>query len=115
VQISVRQPDKSGETSFFATFNRQGLDNSPFIRQYRNGVWIRESTMNMQLQLGARIRDLRAKKGWSQEHLADEAGLHRSHMGEIERGKANVTLTTLALIAKTLHVTPAELLQDLSI
>jgi transcriptional regulator with XRE-family HTH domain len=77
--------------------------------------WIRESTMNMQLQLGARIRDLRAKKGWSQEHLADEAGLHRSHMGEIERGKANVTLTTLALIAKTLHVTPAELLQDLSI
>jgi hypothetical protein len=38
VQISVRQPDKSGETSFFATFNRQGLDNSPFIRQDRNGV-----------------------------------------------------------------------------
>jgi len=69
--------------------------------------------MNIQEQLGARIRELRRKKGWSQEALADRCGLHRSHMGEIERGKANVTLATLAMIATTLQTTAAELLKNL--
>jgi len=34
-------------------------------------------------------------------------------MGEIERGKANVTLATLAMIATTLQTTAAELLKNL--
>lgn len=70
--------------------------------------------MNIQQQLGARISELRRKQGWSQEALADRCGLHRSHMGEIERGKANVTLATLVIIASALQTTPAALLKDVA-
>ena len=69
--------------------------------------------MNIQEQLGAKIRGLRLKKGWSQELLADICGLHRSHMGEIERGHANVTLATLVIIAEKLETTAAALLKPM--
>ena len=69
--------------------------------------------MTMQQQLGVRIRDLRVKKGMSQEAFADRCGLHRSHMGEIERGKANMTLATLLIISSSLQTTASALLKDL--
>lgn len=69
--------------------------------------------MSTQVQLGARIRELRIEKGWSQEKLADACGLHRSHMGEIERGRANITLATLFIIAEKLQTSGAELLEGL--
>ena len=49
---------------------------------------------------------------WSQETFADMCGLNRSHMGEIERGRANITLATLQIIAQKLGTSPAELLKD---
>lgn len=39
----------------------------------------------------------------SQEALADEAGLDRSHMGRIERGERNVTLLNLVKVAEALR------------
>ena len=68
--------------------------------------------MNLQVQLGYRIRELRVGKGWSQEELADICGLHRSHVGEIERGRANITLSTLVILAQTLETSPSALLQQ---
>jgi Helix-turn-helix domain len=41
-------------------------------------------------RFGSRIRQLRAGKGWSQEELADRAGLHRTYIGSIERGEQNI-------------------------
>jgi len=70
--------------------------------------------MQIQQQLGARIRQFRQKKGWSQEEFADRCGIHRSHMGEIERGHANVTLSTLVVIAQTLGTSAATLLRDIA-
>ena len=69
--------------------------------------------MNIQIGLGERIREMRKKKGWSQEELADICGLHRSHMGEIERGRANITLATLVIITQKLQTSPSVLLRDL--
>jgi transcriptional regulator with XRE-family HTH domain len=43
-------------------------------------------------------------RGWSQDLLADKSGLHRAHVGEIERGESNVTLQTLKIVADTLNV-----------
>lgn len=68
--------------------------------------------MNLQLQLGNRIRERRTLMGWSQETFADMCGLNRSHMGEIERGRANVTLQTLVIIAQKLETNPADLLSE---
>ena len=42
----------------------------------------------LQKAVGARIRELRMARGWSQESYADICEIHRSHMGEIERGVA---------------------------
>ena len=58
-----------------------------------------------QKALGRRICELRRKKGWSQESFADICRIHRSHMGEIERGECNVTLETLAVITGKLETT----------
>lgn len=69
--------------------------------------------MNTQVQLGTKIREIRLEKGWSQEKLADACGLHRSHMGEIERGRANITLATLMIIAEKLQTAPSSLLEGL--
>ena len=64
--------------------------------------------------LGSRIRELRTKKGWSQEAFADECGINRSHMGEVERGETNLTLSTLYHISQTLEVSVSSLLQGIA-
>ncbi|MDP2319682.1 MAG: helix-turn-helix transcriptional regulator [Acidobacteriota bacterium] len=64
-------------------------------------------------QLGATVRRLRAEHGWSQDVLADRSGLHRAHIGEIERGETNVTLQTLKTLADTFHVRITDLVKGL--
>jgi transcriptional regulator with XRE-family HTH domain len=68
---------------------------------------------DVQQKLGARVRALRKKRGWSQDVFADRSGLHRAHVGEIERGQSNVTIQTLKTIADTLSVSMAELVKRL--
>lgn len=50
-------------------------------------------------QLGRTVRKLRLERGWTQDVFADRSGLHRAHVGEIERGETNVTLGTLKTLA----------------
>ena len=54
--------------------------------------------------LGKRIRQLRHGKGWSQEHLADEAGMHRTYMWGIEQGMRNPSVRHLVRVADALGV-----------
>ena len=63
----------------------------------------------MQRALGDRIRELRKKAGHSQEGFADAAGVHRTYMGTLERGEANVSLGNLQKISKALGITLSEL------
>lgn len=51
-----------------------------------------------------RMRALRLERGWSQDVLADESGLHRAYIGTIERCEKSVTLDTAEKIAKALKV-----------
>jgi XRE family transcriptional regulator, regulator of sulfur utilization len=68
---------------------------------------------SLQQNFGARVRELRTARGWSQEHFADLCEIHRSHMGEIERGEVDVALSTLAKLAKGLDVTGSVLLKGI--
>lgn len=68
--------------------------------------------MDVLAQVGRNIRLLRKQKGLSQEKLSFEAGLHRTYIGDIERGKKNPTIKALAKIAKALDVPPARLLAE---
>jgi transcriptional regulator with XRE-family HTH domain len=63
--------------------------------------------------LGIRIRELRSRKGWSQEAFADACGINRSHMGQIERGETNVTFGTLYFISQKLETSIAALFQGI--
>lgn len=64
-------------------------------------------------QFGEKVRALRMKKGLSQEALADAAGLHRTHISLIERGRRSVRLETVEALAKALGVQPARLMPRL--
>jgi transcriptional regulator with XRE-family HTH domain len=68
---------------------------------------------SLQHTFGARIRELRTARGWSQEHFADVCEIHRSHMGEIERGEVDVALSTLAKLAKGLDLSSGVLLKGI--
>lgn len=54
--------------------------------------------------LGKRIRQLRLKKGWTQEQLAERTNRHWTYIGGIERGERNLTLQVIADIARALGV-----------
>lgn len=60
--------------------------------------------------VGNRVRELREAKGWSQEELGFESGLHRNYVGRIERGEQNVAVVNVAKLATALGVRPRELL-----
>lgn len=68
-----------------------------------------ESEMN-QISLSARavlaanVVRLRKERGWSQEDLAFESGLHRTFIGHVERQIRNISLDNVEKIARTLGV-----------
>jgi len=67
----------------------------------------------LQEKIGNRIRELRSARGWSQEEFADRCEIHRGHMGQIERGEKDVTISTLAKVGKGLEMTVAALLKGI--
>ncbi len=67
-------------------------------------------TSSYLIEFGRRVRDLRIAKGLSQEAFADISGFHRTYIGSVERGERNVTLTTIAVLARTLEVEPSSLI-----
>ncbi len=63
--------------------------------------------------LGDRIREKRKSLGWTQEELADNAGIDRSYIGGVERGQRNVTFTILCRICSALGCDVAALTKDI--
>ena len=67
----------------------------------------------LQRRLGRRIRELRLKRGWTQDVFADKSGFHRAQVGAFERGELNVTLASLLLLAQSLKVKVVDLFKGL--
>ena len=63
-------------------------------------------------QFGQRIRELRSLKKMSQEELAYAAGLDRTYIGSVERGRRNISLINILKIADALEVKPSLLLES---
>jgi transcriptional regulator with XRE-family HTH domain len=68
---------------------------------------------DIQKALGQRIRELRAKQGYSQEAFADRCGVHRTFMGTVERGESNLSFQNLVKIATALGLTLSQMLSGL--
>ena len=61
-------------------------------------------------QLARNLRLIRARKGISQEALADLAGLHRTYVGSVERGERNISIDNIEKLAHALGVLAADLI-----
>lgn len=59
--------------------------------------------------LGKAIRDLRSKRGLTQEAAAQSAGITTGTLSLIERGQANPTWGTVEAIASSLSVSMGEI------
>ena len=66
--------------------------------------------MDVRQRLAANMKRLRRDRGWSQEQLADEAGLDRTYISGIERRTRHPTITTVAKLVAALGVSFADLL-----
>jgi transcriptional regulator with XRE-family HTH domain len=62
-------------------------------------------------RLALNLRRLREGLGWSQEALADRAGLHRTYVGSVERGERNISIDNIERLAGALGVSAASLLE----
>ena len=62
--------------------------------------------------LGENIRDLRSKKGFTQQELAEKVFCNTSHISNIENNYTKVSLNSLLAIANTLDTTIDSLLQN---
>lgn len=60
--------------------------------------------------LSRNLKGARARLGFSQEHLADLAGLHRTYVGSVERGERNISIDNIERLAIALSMEPADLL-----
>lgn len=61
-------------------------------------------------RMGATVAKLRRERGLSQEEFADQAGIHRTYISDIERGARNPTIRVVERIARALEVQPGSLL-----
>lgn len=66
--------------------------------------------MDLRALLSLNLQRLRREKGWSQEQLAFESGLHRTYVSGLERAVRNPTILVLQRLAKPLGVPVAALL-----
>lgn len=68
------------------------------------------TTLRARAILATNLRALRAAKGWSQEDLAFECGLHRTFVAHVEREVRNISIDNIERLARALGVTVGELL-----
>jgi transcriptional regulator with XRE-family HTH domain len=68
--------------------------------------------LNILLRFGARVRELRKSKNYSQDAFAARCQLDRTYIGGIERGERNVALRNIEAIAKALDMTVSQLMKD---
>jgi transcriptional regulator with XRE-family HTH domain len=69
---------------------------------------------DLNLRAAAAIRHFRHLRELSQEDLAERASLDRTYISGVERGKRNVTLSSLERIIAALHSTNEEFLFEMA-
>lgn len=62
---------------------------------------------------GERVKARRHELGLSQEGLAEASGLHWTFVGQVERGRRNLSLHNIVKISAGLRLDPADLVRGL--
>jgi transcriptional regulator with XRE-family HTH domain len=61
---------------------------------------------------GQAVRALRLERGFSQERLAEESGLHPRYISDVERGRRNISLVNIERLGIALGVDLPTLLAE---
>jgi transcriptional regulator with XRE-family HTH domain len=69
----------------------------------------------LQERFGLAIRKRRVAQGFSQDTFADKIRMHRAYYSAIERGERNLTLGTMAKVARGLDASVKDLMDDAGI
>ena len=72
-------------------------------------------TDHLSLRFGQVVRHYRGLAGMSQEELADAAGLHRTYVSLLERGRRNPSLHVINTLAMALGISVVQLISDIEI
>lgn len=64
------------------------------------------------LNPGLKVCEIRSRKGWTQAELAQRAGIAQANLSNIEKGKRDLTVSTLVRLAGALEVRPADLIEE---
>ena len=64
------------------------------------------------MKFGLRVREMRLQKNVSQEDLAHSAEIDRTYLQSIEKGKRNVSISTIEKISKALNVSMETLIKN---
>ncbi|HEY1602151.1 MAG TPA: helix-turn-helix transcriptional regulator [Pirellulales bacterium] len=67
----------------------------------------------IQSEFGKALRKVRMKVGISQEALADLAGIHRTYVGDVERGERNISLINMMRLSAALEVRLSQVVLDM--
>ncbi len=67
----------------------------------------------LQTAIGKSIRKFRIAAGLSQEKLAELADIHRTYVGDVERGERNISIINMAKIASALGINLSELVREM--
>ena len=65
--------------------------------------------VDVRVRFGRAVRRRREQLQISQEELAHRAEMHRTYVGDIERGARNVSLINIERLARALELKPSEL------
>lgn len=71
--------------------------------------------MDLKQMIGARIKEIRTKKGITQEQLSERMEINPKYLSSIERGKENPTLNTLIRLSESLGVDLSEIFRFIQI
>ena len=64
-------------------------------------------------KFGRRLRELRRDRNWTQLRIADEFGIDRSFLSDVERGRKSISLPLLEVLAIGFGLSLSDLFRDL--
>ncbi len=71
------------------------------------------SSPDIRIAFGERLRKLRKGRGWTQDQMADILGLDRSYLADVERGKRNISILNLKVIADGFEISMSQMFSRL--
>jgi len=72
-------------------------------------------TTDIRVRLGVAVRERRNELNISQEDFAEQAGLHRTYISDLERGKRNVSIENVEKLAKALNLSISDLMKRVEV